>query len=79
MEQVLESTKLWIKEEREEDENSIGSNGCELKSAFKKSKKNHIARLQKGDCNALAGMAFLDILSNCEQMLFHCTNMKETT
>lgn len=74
---VLASTKLWITEEKVGDENGIDQKGRELKGLFKKSKKNHIVRLQKGDCNALAGMAFLDVLSNCEQMLFHCTNIKE--
>lgn len=49
----------------------------DLKRSFKKSKKGHIERLQIGECNSDAGMAFLDILSNFEQIIFYCTNMWE--
>ena len=77
MELVLSAIKGWIAEEKGENVIDVEQKGIEMKCAFKKSKKNHIVRLQKGDCNAVAGMAFLDILSNCEQMLFHCTNIRE--
>lgn len=48
-----------------------------LKRGLKKSKKNHIKRLQMGSCTSDAGMAFLDILSSYEQALSYCTNMWE--
>ena len=48
-----------------------------LKRSLKKSKKNHMKRLQMGTCTSDAGMAFLDVLSGYEQTLFYCTNMWE--
>ena len=49
----------------------------DVKRKIKKSKKNHIMRLQEGKCSSDAGMAFLDIISNYEQIIFYCTNMWE--
>lgn len=48
-----------------------------LKRSLKKSKKNHMKRLQMGTCTSDAGMVFLDVLSGYEQTLFYCTNMWE--
>lgn len=48
-----------------------------LKRSLKKSKKNHMKRLQMGTCTSDAGMAFLDVLSGYEQTLFYSTNMWE--
>lgn len=74
---VLKSTRTWMQEEKEGTETIINQKVHDLNRSFKKSKKNHIERLQRGECNAIAGMAFLDILSNCEQVLFNCTSMSE--
>ena len=38
-------------------------------------KKNHIIRLQKGNCDINNGFAFNDLLSNLERIAAHCSNI----
>ena len=38
-------------------------------------KENHVRRLEKGDCNVLSGVVFLDIVSNLEKIGDHLTNV----
>jgi len=38
-------------------------------------RKNHIARLQKGNCGVETGFAFNDLLSNMERISAHCSNI----
>lgn len=79
--QEIDNTLQYTKEvlsgnEIESSENPY-MKAHDVKRKIKKSKKNHIVRLQEGKCSSDAGMAFLDIISNYEQMIFCCTNMWE--
>ena len=38
-------------------------------------KSNHIARLQKGDCTIEFGFVLSDLLTNCERVSDHCSNI----
>jgi len=38
-------------------------------------KKNHISRLQTGDCNIISGFTFNDLLTNIERIPAHCSNI----
>lgn len=40
---------------------------------------NHIARLSSGDCSAVSGIYFFEILSNLERISDHATNIAEYT
>lgn len=79
--QAIDETLAYTKEvlsgtELDESENPY-MKAHDIKRKIKKSKKNHIIRLQEGACSSEAGMAFLDIISNYEQIIFYCTNMWE--
>lgn len=79
--QAIDETLAYTKEvlsgtELDESENPY-IKAHDIKRKIKKSKKNHIIRLQEGACSSEAGMAFLDIISNYEQIIFYCTNMWE--
>lgn len=79
--QAIDNTLCYTKEvlsgsEMDEAENPY-MKAHDIKRKIKKSKKNHIVRLQEGECTSDAGMAFLDIISNYEQIIFYCTNLWE--
>ena len=38
-------------------------------------KSNHIHRLQKGDCTIEMGFVLSDLLTNCERVSDHCSNI----
>ncbi len=38
-------------------------------------KSNHISRLQKGDCTIEMGFILSDLLTNCERVSDHCSNI----
>ena len=38
-------------------------------------KSNHIARLQKGNCTIEMGFVLSDLLTNCERVSDHCSNI----
>jgi len=38
-------------------------------------KMHHIARIRKGECDIKHGFAFNDILTNCERIAAHCSNV----
>ena len=38
-------------------------------------RKNHIKRLQRGECNAEAGFVLSDLLTNLERVSDHCSNV----
>jgi len=40
-------------------------------------KESHVRRLEKGDCNVLSGVVFLDIVSNLEKIGDHLTNVAQ--
>ncbi|MFH0763053.1 MAG: Na/Pi cotransporter family protein [Candidatus Omnitrophota bacterium] len=40
-------------------------------------KNNHVRRLEKGECNVLPGVVFLDIISNLEKIGDHLTNIAQ--
>lgn len=75
--EIFEYTRDFISMEEVHEMNHPYERVLALKRSFKKSKKSHMTRLQKGTCSSDAGMAFLNILSNYEQALFYCTNMWE--
>ena len=39
------------------------------------SKKNHVKRMKKGECTFELGFVFSDILTNCERISDHCSNI----
>ncbi len=41
----------------------------------KKLKNRHVERLQKGECTIEMGFVFSDILTNCERVADHCSNI----
>lgn len=61
-------TGMWM-----ERQNSI------IQEQIKELKKNHIKRLRNGKCNVETGMFFLDLLTDCEQITSHCTNLFKDT
>lgn len=75
--EILKSTSDFVENESLSKFDNPYEKVLELKRSMKKSKKNHIKRLQMGSCTSDAGMAFLDILSSYEQALSYCTNMWE--
>lgn len=75
--EVLKHTSDFVENESLSKFDNPYEKALELKRGLKKSKKNHIKRLQMGSCTSDAGMAFLDILSSYEQALSYCTNMWE--
>lgn len=44
-----------------------------------KYKNSHIQRLKKGKCNVEAGVAFLELLSICEEIINRCSNISLST
>jgi phosphate:Na+ symporter len=40
-------------------------------------KNNHVKRLEKGECNVLSGIVFLDIISIFEKIGDHLTNVAQ--
>jgi phosphate:Na+ symporter len=54
---------------------SILERGIDLKE--KQFRKNHIERLNRGECDAKRGVLFCDILSNLERIGDHCNNIAE--
>ena len=40
-------------------------------------KSNHIKRMSAGECNMLAGIAFLDIIGNLERITDHANNLAD--
>ncbi len=44
-----------------------------------KCKTSHIKRLKQGKCNVESGMMFLDIISICEKIIHHCSNIAIVT
>lgn len=42
---------------------------------IKQCKKNHLKRLQKGKCTTSVGIIYLDLLSNYEQIISHCSSI----
>ena len=42
------------------------------------SKKNHVKRLKNGECTIELGFVFSDILTNCERISDHCSNIAVT-
>ena len=36
---------------------------------------NHIARMQRGQCSIEAGFVWADLLTNCERVCAHCSNL----
>ena len=38
-------------------------------------KRNHIVRLQSGNCDAINGFVFNDLLTNLERIVAHCSNI----
>ncbi|MTH52434.1 sodium-dependent phosphate transporter [Bacillus mangrovi] len=40
-------------------------------------RKQHVLRMNSGECNAQAGMVFVDIISNLERIGDHCVNVAE--
>ena len=38
-------------------------------------KRNHITRLQSGNCDAINGFVFNDLLTNLERIVAHCSNV----
>ena len=46
-----------------------------LTAAIKELKARHIARLQNGECTIELGFIFTDILTNCERVSDHCSNV----
>ena len=49
----------------------------EIRKLIKERRKNHINRLKEGTCTIDVGMFYIDILSHCEQISTHCTNLLE--
>lgn len=74
---ILEFIRDVSAGEDEKETDRLYAKVRDLKRQLKKSKKNHIERLQKGDCSANVGMAFLDILSGYEQIMFCCKEIWE--
>ena len=50
----------------------------EIDAKEKKYRKNHIERLNRGECDAKRGVLFCDILSNLERIGDHCNNIAES-
>ncbi|MBQ2759920.1 MAG: Na/Pi cotransporter family protein [Clostridia bacterium] len=42
------------------------------------SRKNHVKRMKKGECTFELGFVFSDILTNCERISDHCSNIAVT-
>ena len=61
-------TCMWMKRQ-----NSI------IQELIKELKKNHIKRLRNGTCSVETGMFFLELLTDCEQIAAHCTNLFDET
>lgn len=61
-------TSMWMKRQ-----NSI------IQEQIKELKKNHIKRLRNGTCSVETGMFFLELLTDCEQIAVHCTNLFDET
>lgn len=57
-------TGMWM-----ERQNSM------IQEQIKELKQNHIKRLRNGRCNVETGMFYLDLLTDCEQIALHCTNL----
>ena len=38
-------------------------------------KINHVDRLQKGECTIATGFVFNDVITNCERVSDHCSNI----
>ncbi|MCL1875706.1 MAG: Na/Pi cotransporter family protein [Synergistaceae bacterium] len=49
----------------------------DIDSKEKQYRKNHIERLNRGECDAKRGVLFCDILSNLERIGDHCNNIAE--
>lgn len=75
--EILKNTSDFVENESLSKFDNPYEKVLALKRNMKKSKKNHIKRLQMGSCTSDAGMVFLDILSSYEQALSYCTNMWE--
>ncbi|MCL2147289.1 MAG: Na/Pi cotransporter family protein [Synergistaceae bacterium] len=50
----------------------------EIDAKEKQYRKNHIERLNRGECDAKRGVLFCDILSNLERIGDHCNNIAES-
>lgn len=57
-------TGMWM-----ERQNSM------IQEQIKELKQNHIKRLRNGKCSVETGMFYLDLLTDCEQIALHCTNL----
>lgn len=73
--EILEYTRDVLAKETVSKADKAYERVAKLKRSFKEAKKYHIERLQQGTCSSDAGMAFLNILSSYEQVLFYCTNI----
>ncbi|MFH0877225.1 MAG: Na/Pi cotransporter family protein [Candidatus Omnitrophota bacterium] len=50
---------------------------CRINSTRDRLKNNHTQRLEKGECNVLSGVVFLDIISNFEKIGDHLNNVAQ--
>ena len=80
---ITEDTILnTIKAFKEKDKNLIVEVEAlkELAELQKEKCKNtHIQRLKEGKCNVESGIAFLEILTICEKIIDHCSNISVST
>ncbi len=50
---------------------------CQINTLRDRLKDNHVRRLEKGQCNVLSGVVFLDTISNFEKIGDHLNNVAE--
>jgi len=50
---------------------------CQINTLRDRLKDNHVKRLEKGQCNVLSGVVFLDTISNFEKIGDHLNNVAE--
>ena len=69
--------KAFLKEDVKIADEVILKLEREIDAKEKQYRKNHIDRLNRGECDANRGVLFCDILSNLERIGDHCNNIAE--
>jgi phosphate:Na+ symporter len=70
--------KAFIMEDTKIADEVVSKFELDIDLKEKQYRKNHIERLNRGECDAKRGVIFCDILSNLERIGDHCNNIAES-